>query len=69
MIHDNVVIAHEMFHFFKRKKTGKVGKMVLKVDMNKAYDRIEWDFLRKVMEAMGFEEKWVNWIMQCVSTV
>lgn len=41
----------------------------MKIDMNKAYDRVEWDFLNKVMKKMGFNSKWVTWIMQCVNTV
>lgn len=37
--------------------------------MKKAYDRIEWDFLEACLLKFGFCAKWVNWIMQCVSTV
>lgn len=69
MIQDNIVIAHEFFHHLKRKKEGKLGELGLKIDMNKAYDRVEWDFLQKVMEKMGFNEIWINWIMQCIKTV
>lgn len=36
--------------------------------MRKAYDQIEWDFLEASVMKMGFDERWVNWIMQCVTT-
>ncbi|RVW51067.1 LINE-1 retrotransposable element ORF2 protein [Vitis vinifera] len=34
----------------------------------KAYDRINWDFLLSVMQRMGFGEKWIGWIRWCIST-
>ena len=37
--------------------------------MSKAYDRVEWCFLRRMMLKLGFGESWVNTIMQCVTTV
>ena len=40
-----------------------------KIDISKAYDRIRWDYLKAVMLRMGFDSKWVEWIMLCVSTV
>lgn len=43
-IQDNTLIAHEIFHSFRGKK-GKTGWIVVKLDMEKAYDRLEWDFV------------------------
>lgn len=43
--------------------------MVLKLDMRKAYDKIEWLFLEAVMMKTGFASKWVELIMKCVSIV
>ena len=48
---------------------GRTGFMALKLDMSKAYDRVEWVFLQKVLLKMGFKEAWVGLIMQCVTIV
>ncbi|OMO88682.1 reverse transcriptase [Corchorus capsularis] len=68
-IHDNILIAQEVFHYIKLKNKEKKSVLALKLYMNKAYDRVEWDFLEAVMKKLGFCNQWVNWIMQCVSTV
>jgi hypothetical protein len=41
----------------------------VKLDMHKAYDRVEWDFLEKIMLKMGFHANWVKLIMTCLRTV
>ena len=43
--------------------------MALKLDMSKAYDRIEWACLEKIMEKLRFNLSWRRLIMRCVTTV
>jgi ribonuclease HI len=68
LITDNALIAHECIHYLNNKK-GKVGSCAVKLDMAKAYDRVEWSYLRAVMEALGFSRKWCDLVMQCVTSV
>jgi len=67
-IHDNILLAHEVVNRFKHMK-GKKGYVALKLDMEKAYDRIEWDFLLNCLRQLGFHDTWVRWIHECISTV
>jgi len=69
LITDNILVAYELTHFLQNKRSGAEGFAALKLDMSKAYDRVEWHFLRRMMEKMGFDSRWINLIMQCVSTV
>lgn len=68
-ISDNVLITHEMLHFLKNSEAKKNCSMVIKTDMTKAYDRLEWTFIRTVLMCLGFGEKWIGWILQCITTV
>ncbi|RVW30523.1 putative ribonuclease H protein [Vitis vinifera] len=45
------------------------GAILCKLDIEKAYDHVDWDFLLAVMEKMGFGERWCRWIKWCLSTV
>lgn len=53
----------------KQRNRGVEGNVALKLDVSKAYDRVEWGFLENQMRRMGFATKWISWIMLCVKTV
>ena len=62
-IQENVVLAHEIVHSFKYagKKRGFLG---IKLDFQKAYDRMEWNFFMVVLKDFGFHSNFVNLIHQ-----
>lgn len=62
----NIVVVQEAVHSMRRKQ-GRKGWMLLKLDLEKAYDRIRWDFLEETLEAAGFSEQWRSRIMAGVS--
>ncbi|KAL5566188.1 hypothetical protein UlMin_029352 [Ulmus minor] len=68
LISDNAIIGFECLHAIKRRKTKK-NHLALKLDMEKAYDRVEWDFIRNVMGKLGFSVGWTNKVMACISSV
>lgn len=61
------MMVHELLYSLKKNKIGKVGKMIVKLDISKAYDRVEWPYLEAVMKVMGFTKAWIKLIMSCVS--
>lgn len=61
--------AYETLHTMHSRLWSKVGYMGIKLDMSKAYDRVEWAFLKAVMRQMEFPEAWIKLVMWCVSSV
>jgi hypothetical protein len=63
-----VLIAYECIHYLRNKK-GKTGACAIKLDMAKAYDQVEWDYLNAIMLALGFPASWCSLVMKCISSV
>ncbi|XP_061999436.1 uncharacterized protein LOC133716795 [Rosa rugosa] len=60
LITDNILVANEMGHFVHNKQDGSERFMALKLDLSKAYDRMEWEFLRRAINRFGFAQAWID---------
>ena len=60
---EGVLILHEVVHELER--SGRKG-LILKIDFEKAYDRVRWDFLKEVMNVKGLPDEWISWVVQTV---
>ena len=60
---EGIVVVHEVLHEIRVQKSSTI---VLKLDFEKAYDRVDWDFLREVLIRKGFSENWIYLVMQSV---
>jgi hypothetical protein len=69
VITDNILAAYETLHSIQMRMWSKVGFMGIKLDMSKAYDRVEWDFMEAVMVKLGFVNRWINLVMTCIRTM
>ncbi|CAN0870549.1 Putative ribonuclease H protein At1g65750 [Linum grandiflorum] len=67
-ITDNIIIMQEVVHSMHGRK-GKIGQMVLKIDLAKAYDKISWKFVEETLNLAGIPNPMVSLIMECISTV
>ena len=62
---DGVLVANEVLEDVKRRKSSCV---FFKVDYEKAYESVYWDFVYYMMERLGFCGKWVGWIKTCLES-
>jgi hypothetical protein len=69
LITDNAIIAFECIHAIQKGSDDREDFCAYKLDLSKAYDRVDWRFLQAIMVKLGFHCKWVHWIMACVSSV
>ena len=69
LITDNVLVAFELMHYLNHKTSGKDSIMAIKLDISKVFDQVEWSFVKSVMVRMGFNLRWINSIMQCITSV
>lgn len=56
---DSVVILHEVIHELSVRK---LEGIILKLDFEKAYDKVQWSFLFDVMRKKSFDEIWIQWV-------
>ena len=68
-ITDNILLASEVLHCLKRRTRGRIGDVALKLDISKAYDRVDWGFLQFMLRKIRFAEQWISWLMLCISMV
>jgi hypothetical protein len=68
LITNNALIAYECLHMIKNQKA-KRPFFALKIDMMKAYDRVEWDYLYRCLYKLGFAQSWITVEMRCVTHV
>ena len=64
---DNMIIAQEILHTISGKR-GQTGYMAIKLDLEKAYDRLEWHFVRDILQLYKFPEPLTKLILSCIST-
>ncbi|KAL9679552.1 hypothetical protein QQ045_017417 [Rhodiola kirilowii] len=63
----NISLVQELLGNYRRKHISK--RCMLKLDISKAYDSVEWDFLKQAMEVFGFPVRFIEWILACVTSV
>lgn len=69
LISDNILINHEVMHSLKLRRKYKNYGMVVKLDVSKAYECVEWPYLEHMLRCFEFHETWIWWIMACVTTI
>jgi len=60
LITNNSILAYESFHYKHHNKSIKKGFVGIKLDMEKAYERVEWDSIEHTLKAMGFPPNLIN---------
>ena len=69
LITDDMLVAFESLHHMKCQSRGETGFMSMKLYLSKAYNRVEWSFMGKIMAKMGFHDQWISLIMEYFSIV
>jgi hypothetical protein len=60
---EGVLILHEVVHEMRVKKHEGI---IIKLDFEKAYDKLNWEFMREFMRKKEFPEVWIGWVMHAV---
>lgn len=62
---ENVALAQEVISVIHNNKSEGI---MLKIDFEKAYDKVNWSFLLELLRARGFSSRWIGWISNCLKT-
>eukprot|EP00253_Pinus_taeda_P010612 PITA_10612 len=62
---DGIILSHEIIHSLKHSKQ---AGMILKLDLSKAFDKLNWIYIQKMLTAFGFSPMWVRWVMSLISS-
>lgn len=62
---DGIILIHEIIHSLKHSKQ---AGMIFKIDLSKAFDKLSWTYIQKMLTAFGFPPMWVRWILSLIST-
>ncbi|XP_030479414.1 uncharacterized protein LOC115696664 [Cannabis sativa] len=66
LIAENTAVSREIVHSMKQKK-GNKGYMMIKLDMEKAYDKMDWGFILATLKGLGFHQNFVKWVEKCIT--
>lgn len=65
---DNIILAQELMQFVLKSKTKKKQPFIMKIDMEKVFDSLEWSFIRTVLFFFNFPSYFITLIMECISS-
>lgn len=62
----NILICHDLVRLYNRKAT--TSSCLIKIDLKKAYDSVEWVFVKEIMMALNYHTTFIQWVMECITT-
>lgn len=65
-IAQNVLICQDLVRIYNRKNAPK--SCLMKLDLKKSYDTVEWEFVREMLHALNFPTQFIGWVMECLTT-
>ncbi|XP_022865107.1 uncharacterized protein LOC111384987 [Olea europaea var. sylvestris] len=63
---ENIHLAQELLRQYNRKRVAP--RRLLKIDLKKAFDSVDWSFLESVFHGLNFPSKFIHWVMECITT-